>query len=55
MLEEGVTREVINRVEKPRKSAELNVDEKMTYVLHRQPQGTPLSQDHHKVLDYIQT
>ena len=30
MLEVGVIREVINRVQKLRKSAELNVDEKMT-------------------------
>jgi len=55
MLEEGVAREVINRVQKLRKSAGLKVDDKVTMYYKVTPQDHNLSKIITKFSDYIQT
>jgi len=55
MLEEGVAREVINRVQKLRKSAGLKVDDKVTMYYTVTPQDHNLAKIITKFSDYIQT
>merc|ERR1719290_697942 len=55
MLEEGVAREVINRVQKLRKSAGLKVDDKVTMFYTVTPQDHNLAKIITKFSDYIQT
>merc|ERR1719187_397595 len=55
MLEEGVAREVINRVQKLRKSAGLKVDDKVTMYYTVTPQDHNLTKIITKFSDYIQT
>ena len=55
MLEEGVAREVINRVQKLRKSAGLEVDDKVTMYFTVTPKEHSLAKIITKFSDYIQT
>merc|ERR1711997_1410093 len=55
MLEEGVAREVINRVQKLRKSAGLKVSDKVTMFYTVSPAEHSLSRIVVEHLDYIQT
>jgi len=55
MLEEGVAREVINRVQKLRKSAGLKVDDKVTMYFTVTPKEHSLAKIITKFSDYIQT
>ena len=55
MLEEGVAREVINRVQKLRKSAGLKVSDKVTMFYTVSPPEHSLSRIVREHLDYIQT
>jgi len=55
MLEEGVAREVINRVQKLRKSAGLKVDDKVTMYYTVTPKDHNLAKIITKFSDYIQT
>merc|ERR1719186_1510380 len=55
MLEEGVAREVINRVQKLRKSAGLKVDDKVTMFYTVTPSDHSLASIITKFSDYIQT
>jgi len=55
MLEEGVAREVINRVQKLRKSAGLKVDDKVTMYYTVIPEDHNLAKIITKFSDYIQT
>jgi len=55
MLEEGVAREVINRVQKLRKSAGLKVDDKVTMYYTVTPEDHNLAKIITKFSDYIQT
>jgi len=55
MLEEGVAREVINRVQKLRKSAGLKVDDKVTMFYTVTPSDHSLANIITKFSDYIQT
>ena len=55
MLEEGVAREVINRVQKLRKSAGLKVSDKVTMFYTVSPEAHTLSRIIQEHLDYIQT
>merc|ERR1712079_334408 len=55
MLEEGVAREVINRVQKLRKSAGLKVADKVTMLYTVTPEDHSLNRIIKEHLDYIQT
>ena len=55
MLEEGVAREVINRVQKLRKSAGLKVNDKVTMYYTVTPKDHNLAKIITKFSDYIQT
>ena len=55
MLEEGVAREVMNRVQKLRKSARLQVDDKVTMYFKVTPKEHSLAKIIAKFSDYIQT
>ena len=55
MLEEDVAREVINRVQKLRKSAGLKVDDRVTMYYTVTPQDHNLAKIITKFSDYIQT
>jgi len=55
MLEEGIAREVINRVQKLRKSAGLKVDDKVTMYYTVTPQDHNLAKIITKFSDYIQS
>jgi len=55
MLEEGVAREVVNRVQKFRKSAGLKVADEVTMHFTVDPEGHELSSVIAKHLDYIET
>ena len=55
MLEEGVAREVINRVQKLRKSAGLKVADKVTMLYTVAPEDHSLNRIIKEHLDYIQT
>jgi len=55
MLEEGVAREVINRIQKLRKSSGLKVDDKVTMYYSITPKDHKLTKIVNKFSDYIET
>merc|ERR1711974_234364 len=55
MLDEGVAREVVNRVQKLRKSAGLKVDDQVTMLYSVSPASPHLASVIKKFSDYIQT
>merc|ERR1712232_1247122 len=55
MLDEGVAREVVNRVQKLRKSAGLKVDDQVTMLYSVSPASHHLASVIKKFSDYIQT
>jgi isoleucyl-tRNA synthetase len=55
MLDEGVAREVVNRVQKLRKSTGLKVADRVTMFYTIQPAGHGLAKIMHEFGDYIQT